>query len=314
MSVRLLIASRVVDATSVTPLVRQLRLAPIHRDAYPTFRGGDHVQVQLGDGMRRDYSLCGSPQLTTSYEVAVRREDDGRGGSKRFHSDVSVGDEVYVSYPQPGIRLDVEAGIHVFIAGGIGVTAILGLLHELPDGARGIVHYCVRARADAIFLSKLESFGIPVAVHVSSEGGRLDVAAMVAECDASTTIYHCGPPALMDAVDAAAGERQIRARSEAFAVLPPAGERLGNPFRAVMLAAGTTVEVGESETLLRAMLRADVPVEFSCEGGVCGACVVEVREGEIDHRDRCLSASDRAGGMMTACVSRAQHGEIKILL
>lgn len=312
MSTRLLIASRVVEESWPSPSVRHLRFAPVHRNAYPAFRGGDHVQVQLGDGVRRDYSLCGSPKDTAFYDVAIRLDAGGRGGSMKFHSEVSVGDEIFVSYPQPGMAIDATAAKHVFVAGGIGVTAILGLLHELPEDAWGVIHYCVRDRADAIFVDRLESFGLPVEVHLSSGGGRLDVSALMGACDEFTTVYHCGPPELMDAIHAAAEKYDVSVVWEEFAVLGPSGARLGYPFRAVMVASERSVEVGENETLLQALLRAEVPIEFSCEGGVCGSCVVEVTEGAIDHRDRCLSESARAKGLMTACVSRARGRELKI--
>nr|WP_269813961.1 2Fe-2S iron-sulfur cluster-binding protein [Jiangella endophytica] len=55
------------------------------------------------------------------------------------------------------------------------------------------------------------------------------------------------------------------------------------------------------------------PVDYSCEGGVCGSCVIEAAQGEIDHRDRCLSDDERARGLLATWVSRGR-GDIALLL
>jgi ferredoxin len=40
--------------------------------------------------------------------------------------------------------------------------------------------------------------------------------------------------------------------------------------------------------------------------GECGVCAVRVVEGEVDHRDMCLSQADRRSArLMTLCVSTA---------
>jgi ferredoxin-NADP reductase len=314
MSIRLLIASEVVEVAALSESVRRFRMAPLHRPSYPSFLGGEHVQVQLGDGLRRDFSLCGSPSERDFYEIAVLREEDGRGGSERFHSSVRVGEEVYVSYPQPGMLIDERAAHHVFVAGGIGITAILGLLRGFAGAAEAVVHYCVRHQADAVYLEELEQLGSRVILHVSTAGTRMDAEELIAGLPLGATVYHCGPESLMRSIDEAAAARAVPTRSETFATVPKRREILGAPFRAIMLAAGKTVEVGADETLLQSMLREGVPIEFSCEGGVCGSCVVEVQDGPIDHRDHCLSDSDRRLGMMTACVSRAAGDQLTVLL
>jgi len=47
-----------------------------------------------------------------------------------------------------------------------------------------------------------------------------------------------------------------------------------------------------------------VNVEHGCKQGLCGACKARVLDGQPDHRDSVLSASDRAGNdVMCVCVS-----------
>jgi ferredoxin len=56
-------------------------------------------------------------------------------------------------------------------------------------------------------------------------------------------------------------------------------------------------------------------VASDCEEGLCGSCEVPVLEGEIEHRDRVLSGSERAAGSrMIACCSRARTAKLVLAL
>ncbi len=44
----------------------------------PPFEPGAHVDLHLGDGLLRQYSLCGDPARRKSYRIGVREIDGGR--------------------------------------------------------------------------------------------------------------------------------------------------------------------------------------------------------------------------------------------
>lgn len=304
MSIRLLMAARVVGDDWPAPDVRALAFAPVHRPTFPSFTAGDHVQVQHENGLRRDYSLISSPDDTSTYRIAVRRDDFGRGGSLLFHDDLAVGDLIFVSYPQAGMKMAEDTTHHMLIAGGIGVTAVIGLLKGLPAGHTAEVHYCVREEAERAFVDEISAAGATLSVYKSSTGGRLNVARLLAPVRENTTVYHCGPPSLMKAIDEASAHwPERRVRSESFTGVAVKGEKFGEPFDAWLVLSKRVIHVTEQESLLQAMLRENVPLDYSCEGGACGSCIVEIVEGPVEHRDLCLSADERKG-TMTACVSR----------
>lgn len=307
MSVRLLMAARLEADAWPARGVRELTVVPVHRETFPRFVPGDHVHIQHGNGTRRDYSLIGPADDPSCYRIAIRRDDDGRGGSVLFHEELEVGDLLFVSYPQSGMRIDRTASHHVFVAGGIGVTAILGLLEGLPPGASSEIRYCVRHREHAAYLDVLQASGAEVILHESAAGGRLDVPALTAGLADDATVYCCGPEALMaEMAEAASRLHPDRVRCESFTgrVSAP-GDRLGDSFEARLMLSEQVIHVAEDESLLQAMLRENVPVDYSCEGGACGSCVLEVVDGEIEHRDLCLSDEER-GQSMAACVSRGK--------
>ena len=84
----------------------------------------------------------------------------------------------------------------------------------------------------------------------------------------------------------------------------------GEPFTAKCLKSGITVEVAEGQSLLQALLDAGISMDYSCEGGVCGSCVVPLVSGEVEHMDEFLM-EDEHDTQMTTCVSRGV-GEIEI--
>jgi len=52
---------------------------------------------------------------------------------------------------------------------------------------------------------------------------------------------------------------------------------------------------------------------WSCGEGMCGSCIVEVVEGEPDHKDFILSENERASNRkMTICVSGSKSKKLVI--
>jgi ferredoxin len=65
-----------------------------------------------------------------------------------------------------------------------------------------------------------------------------------------------------------------------------------------------TVRVQAASTALAALLTAGVAVEPGCQTGGCGSCALAYVEGDVIHKDTCLSVADRAR-YFCPCVSRA---------
>ena len=58
--------------------------------ALPTWEAGAHIDIVLDADTVRQYSLCSSPADAHEYRIAVLREADGRGGSRRICDDLKV--------------------------------------------------------------------------------------------------------------------------------------------------------------------------------------------------------------------------------
>ena len=91
-------------------------------------RTSRHVEPS---GALRRYSLCNDPQEDDRYEIAVKREAAGRGGSIGMVDRLRVGDRIAVAAPRSEFSLAPRAKRFLFIAGGIGITPILSMMRHL---------------------------------------------------------------------------------------------------------------------------------------------------------------------------------------
>ncbi|MCT9633227.1 2Fe-2S iron-sulfur cluster-binding protein [Pseudomonas aeruginosa] len=67
---------------------------------------------------------------------------------------------------------------------------------------------------------------------------------------------------------------------------------------------GKAFTVSPGQTLLQACLDHGVAIDYSCEQGVCGACMTKVVSGELQHGDVYLSAKEKdSGTLIMPCVS-----------
>jgi vanillate O-demethylase ferredoxin subunit len=64
------------------------------------------------------------------------------------------------------------------------------------------------------------------------------------------------------------------------------------------------LHVPEGVSALQVLRDAGVPVDLGCEHGSCGTCALNFVEGDVIHRDSCLSESAREREFCP-CVSRA---------
>ena len=70
----------VASVTAITPSIRQIELKLADGGALPPFTAGAHIDLALGNGLERSFSMLNDPAETHRYVIAVLREADSRGG------------------------------------------------------------------------------------------------------------------------------------------------------------------------------------------------------------------------------------------
>jgi hypothetical protein len=84
-----------------------LTFAAADGSGLPRWHPGAHLDIHLPSGLLRQYSLCGDPDDTDTYRIAVRRIVDGGGGSIEAHDRLPVGAGVTTHGPRNAFPLTV---------------------------------------------------------------------------------------------------------------------------------------------------------------------------------------------------------------
>ena len=289
--------------------ISKFAFAALDGSPLPEWRAGAHIDVLVAPGMMRQYSMSGDPANRDVYEVAVLREDEGRGGSLLMHRIFTEGRRVFISRPISHFELQDNAGRSVLMGGGIGVTPMVAFGHTLhAEGRDFALHYSVSKPDDLAFARDLRSFAWAgkVAEHVSSQGGRADFATIFADLTVDDHVYVCGPEGYMDAVMAAAagaGLPDENLHREYFS-LPEQPDYENYAFDLMLRRSGRRIRVEAEETASDALVAKGYAVDVKCADGLCGVCKCGLLAGEVEHRDFVLSDRQRADSIIL-CQSRA---------
>ena len=295
--------------------VREIEIAP-DRGALPN-AASSHIDLRLPPavGGTRSYSLIGEPSGGT-YKIAVKAQSRSRGGSL-FMWSLDIGDRVDISSPIAGFELGLAAFAYQLIAGGIGITPLIGMAAILAR--RGVpLRFCYagRSRAEMAYLSELQAMlGERLQIFASDEGSRIDLAGEIAGLRSGAELYLCGPMRLLAEARhhwTEAGRAPTALRFETFG---SSGGFESVPFLVRLPRLGIDVPVAENVSMLDALESAGVEVLADCRRGECGLCALDVVEadGMIDHRDVFFSDDEkRASLKICACVSRVSGGRIVV--
>ncbi|WP_030464450.1 PDR/VanB family oxidoreductase [Kitasatospora sp. NRRL B-11411] len=300
----------VVSHRVVAEDVVELRLADPSGGMLPAWQPGARIVLTLPSGRERHYSLCGDPADRHAYRVAVRRIADGGGGSVEIHDELHVGVRLRVRRPRNGFAFCGEEKV-LFLAGGIGITPLLPMARAAQHA--GIDWHLVhtgRTAAALPFTTELAALDpARVTVRTDDEHGLPDAAELLAHAPRGAAAYVCGPAPMLLAVQRALpASPAVALHFERFGAAPILD---GRPFRIRVGDETLTVPADRSALDVAREVRPELP--YSCQQGFCGTCVLKVAAGTPEHRDRRLTAEQRAAGLLLPCVSRAAEGETLVL-
>lgn len=303
---------------SKTPLADDiigLTLVSLDRSPLPSFEAGAHIDLQLPNGLIRQYSLCNNPAETGHYQLGILLTPDSRGGSLGVHHTLATGDDVLISKPRNLFPL-IEAQHTVLIAGGIGVTPLLAMADTLSSrGSRFEFHYCVRSHRRAAFLEDMETstWSEHLHTHIDEDPDSHPLNLN----DVLNTHHHkqlfiCGPEGFIQSVSNAAraqGWPESQIHFEQFsapqAETPSASGQ--TDFELMIASTGQIIPVPDNQSAAQAMSSAGLSVSLSCEQGICGSCLTPIVDGIPDHHDHFQTEPEKATNRhFTPCCSRAK--------
>ena len=294
----------------VTPSIRVFEIVPAGGRALP-YSVGSHINVSVlvgGQPDTRSYSLVGEGS-GESYRIAVKRQPESRGGSSYMWG-LKEGAKLSVTEPHALFTLEYDRPEYLLVAGGIGITPIVGMALQLARRHAPVrMLYAARTRDDLAFLDELAPvLGERLELYVSAEGRRIDLASEFGRLPPGAMAAICGPLPMIDAARRAWAEAGRPSPDLRFETFGSSGSRPPEPFRVRLAGQDREILVPETRTMLAALEDAGIEVISDCLRGECGLCALDIVaiDGEVDHRDVFFSDEQRAeNGKICTCVSRA---------
>lgn len=299
------------------------------------------IQIN-GQEHRRSYSLCSAPGIDDSLAVAVKKVTGGKV-SNHLVEGAQVGDKFKVMYPMGNFTPDFDSKRKrnlVLIGGGSGITPLISIaktsLAKEPLSPVVLI-YANRDTESIIFKKALADLEIKYpetfkTIHIlenadsSWQGFKglintewlkevLEQTVGQLEMHASTEYYICGPNGLMDVAIHSLKSYAIdpnKIHKESFVAAPQADPKPHAPVDAESIEVTVKyrkreykIPVKKGEYILQTALDMDIDLPYSCQSGICTACMGRCVAGkvEMDENDA-LTPNEVKKGLVLTCVGK----------
>lgn len=310
--------AKVLSVQPVASNVLQIDIMPV--EGTQAFTVGSHIDVSvLVNGLPeiRSYSLVGEHEAGKPYRIAVKRLQASKGGSAYMWS-LKEEARLQVSQPMNHFELSSQNSKYILIAGGIGITPLIGMAKELAV-KKAVVEmiYVGSEKKEMPFIDELKEYlGDSLIVHAKDEQlSRFDFEKRIAGLDTDVQVYMCGPLGMMNDVRKYWEKYKKPVGNLRFETFGASGLFAPQSFKVKIPRLDLELVVEENQSLLDVLNHVGASVMFDCKKGECGLCTVDVLScsGVVDHRDFFFSEHQKAANKkICACVSRVVNGDIVI--
>lgn len=320
--------TELVAARSLTDTIRELTFKRVDADAFPFFRAGQYVslQMKIGDSLvSRPYSIVSTPQQALENKLVLAVEHAGFV-SEYLNKTAKVGDRFVMTEPSGEFHYETlrDSQTILCIAGGSGITPFMAMAGSLADGDESysmLLFYGARTAAQLAYKAELDALAQRCkelqVVYVLSEEEQPGCetgfvsAELIKKYTALTdcTFFLCGPPAMYDFIEKELAPLHLPKKAihrdaaccRDLSLEQPETFTLTVHMRDEVY----VIPAKENETLLAAMERAGLNAPNKCRAGGCGFCHSKwlsgryrVAEGRDGRRE-----ADRKFGFLHPCVT-----------
>lgn len=317
------------------------------------YRPGQFLTVLIpseGKKIRRSYSLSSSSFTDISPAITVKRIENGIASSYLIDQ-VQVGDILEVIEPMGQFSIEPNENTTrnlVMIGAGSGITPLISMIKSiLIVEGESTIHLIYGNRNQSLILFDEELKALekkyPERLKIEyilsrpeagwqGDTGRIDqpymlkkLAALPQEIQQSADYYMCGPTGMMDEVQKALKSIAVTEQNihkESF--LNPGlidhliheNEANAPQKRTIKLRYEREeydLEVGPHQTVLEAALEQDIDLPYSCQAGMCTACLGKCLSGKIKmDEDEALTKAEIEAGYILTCVSHPLTDDVII--
>ncbi|MBP6387120.1 MAG: ferredoxin--NADP reductase [Pseudarcicella sp.] len=307
-----------------------------------SYKAGQFLTVLAninGQTHRRSYSMSSSPHKDASLAITVKAIEGGLV-SDFLVENLKVGDALEVIEPAGNFVLEPNPSLEreiVMIAGGSGITPLMSMIKSvlhIEQNSKVSLIYGSKNEENIIFSNQLTALENQYpnrfqVLHVLSQPSytwvgyktRINQASMVIFLKqnlqiniAKASYYLCGPSGMMEQAKAALNLFDVpsnQIHQEYFTnASTTQEEKLPNNTMETQIVElryeGDIyhIAVKPSETILEAALNADIDLPYSCQAGMCTACMAKVKSGTVkmDEEDG-LTEKEIKDGYILTCVA-----------
>lgn len=315
-------------ARFLTDTIRELTFRRTDSEAFPFFRAGQYVsiQVKIGDSVvSRPYSIVSTPRQALNNQLVLAVENAGFV-SGYLNEKAKVGDRFVMTEPSGEFHYETlrDSKDILCVAGGSGITPFLSMAGSLADGDenyRMTLFYGARTAAQLAYKAELDELAAKCkdfqVIYVLSdetcegcEHGFVSADRMKKYADlTASTFFLCGPQVMYDFIKKELAplelpKKAVHHDASCCGDLPmehPGEFQLTVHMRDEVF----IIPAKANETLLTAMERAGLNAPNKCRAGGCGFCHSKWISGSYkvaDGRDGRREA-DRKFGFIHPCVT-----------
>ena len=309
------------------------------------FQSGQYLTIKRsfnGQEIRRDYSICSSPNDINKICVGVKEVEKGVF-STFANNELQAGDTLEVMEPHGRFTFtgkpDQQAN-YVAIAAGSGITPILSIITnalETEPKSNFLLIYGNRTEEGAMFLSQIQDLQrkYPERFHLEMVYSRQKVEnARFGRIDRSIinfflknkykefavdTYFLCGPGDLIEQSKDILIEGGVEKSDIRFELFTSSQEA-----KTIMTEGTTKVTVtldgeetefvmNQENVVLDAALDEGLDAPHSCRGGICSTCLALVTEGKAEMRkNQILTDSEVEEGYVLTCQAQPITPTLKV--
>ena len=301
--------------------------------------------------IRRSYSMSSSPYTDVSLAITIKRVPGGYASNLLLDT-IKEGDVLEVMEPMGTFfpkQADDQTRQVVFIGAGSGITPLFSILKSVlmvePESEVFLI-YGSRNEDSIIFKNKIAALEAKYGnrfkvVHTLSqpseawngEKGRLNKSHLLKIMEgmpdlnkAEAEFFICGPEDMMEEAHRALSIVAVpdsRIRKESFLTVTAAQpgevimeEESSLQTREITLfyeGAEYKLPVKPHETVLEAALNMDIDLPYSCQAGMCTACLGRCVSGKVNlDEEDALSEAELNEGFILTCVSHPMSDDVII--
>ncbi len=286
------------------------------------------IQELDGEKVYRSYSMSSTPSRPYTLNLTIQRVEGGKM-SNWVMDNIKPGSKIQATGPDGIFNIiDIPADKVLFISAGSGITPVMSmsrwLLDTCVDTDIRFLH-SAPTETEVVFRDELEMLNAQhsnfnLSTILDDRDGWLNqemLQKLVPDLH-SRHLYICGSPGFINAVRdmaEASGFNMEQFHQEFFNAdtikeIEERSEEVSENtkgFEIKLDKTGVAVTVDPSELLIDTLMGQGAPVFAACRAGLCGACKVQVTEGEVETTSQMtLTPAEIEQGYVLACSCRAR--------